>query len=160
MTLKKQIIIWCIIAIAYFVAIFIPVTIYYRTTGDPPLFLLGLHHEFLVLPLFAAVIGKDFYNLSQVGQEMVAFVGGIVFYAGIGALLGLLKHSYRKSRHLRGIFYAILCSMLGYTIGAWIDGHPPIFILLNPPIFMLGGYLFGMKTFREYRDEEYNCKTS
>jgi hypothetical protein len=146
-TLKKQIIIWCVIAVGYFIAIFVPVAIYYRTTGDPPLFLAALHHEFLVLTLFSILIGKNVYPVSQAGQEIVAFGGGLVFYAGIGALLGLLQHFSGRSKHLRGLFYAILCSMLGYTIGVWINGHPPIFILLNPPLFLMAGYLFGLKTF-------------
>lgn len=139
---------WCVIAVVYFIAIFVPITIYYRTTGDPPLFLIALHHEFFVLPLFAILIGKDFYRLSQVGQEMVAFSGGLIFYIGTGALLGLLQHNICKSKNYRGLFYAILCSMMGYTIGAWIDGHPPAFMFLNPPLFFIGGYIFGVKTFR------------
>lgn len=79
----------------------------------------------------------------------MAFIGGLFFYAGIGALLGLLRYSYRQSKHLRGIYYAVLSSMMGYTIGAWIDGHPPIWMLLNPPSFAAGGYFIGMKTFQK-----------
>jgi hypothetical protein len=146
-TLKKRIIIWCVVAVGYFIAIFVPVAIYYRTTGDPPDFLVALHHEFLVLSLFAILIGKYVYALSQTGGEIVSFGGGLVFYAGIGALLGSLQYFSGRSKHLRGLFYAILCSMLGYTIGAWIGGHPPIFLLLNPPLFLIAGYLFGLKTF-------------
>ena len=144
--LKKQIIIWCVIAIAYFVAIDVPLIIYFRTTGDPPDFLVGLHHEFFILPFFWAMIGKKFYEISPAEQEMAAFLGGLIFYAGTGALLGFLQHLIKKSKHLRGIFYAILCSMLGYTMGVWFGGHPPILIFLNPPIFFIGGYVFGIMT--------------
>ncbi len=145
----KKIILWCAIAIAYFVVINVPLNIYYRTTGDPPDFLLGLHHEFFIVPFFSTMIGKqEFYLLSPVEQEKVAFLSGLIFYAGTGALLGLLQHLSKKSKHLRGIFYAVLCSMLGYTIGVWIGGHPPILIFLNPPIFFIGGYIFGIMTVR------------
>jgi uncharacterized membrane protein YeaQ/YmgE (transglycosylase-associated protein family) len=152
-SLRKQIFIWCVITVIYFIAIFVPLAMYYRTAGDPPDFLIALHHEFLVLPLFALLVGKDFYMLSQVGQEIFAFLGGLIFYVGIGALLGLLQHQIYNSKNYRGLFYAILCSMTGYTIGAWIGGHPPAFMLLNPPIFFIGGYIFGRSSFRIKSDK-------
>jgi len=151
--MKKQIIIWCVGAIIYFIAIFVPVAIYYRTNGNPPDILLALHHEFFFLPIFAAMIGRDFCMLSQMGQEIVAFVVGIIFYSGIGLLIGLLRVYRREKKHLRGLYYAILLSMLGYTIGAWIDGEPPLFLLLNPPLFLIGGYIFGISTFQSQRQK-------
>ncbi len=143
-TLIKQIVIWCIIATAYFIAIDTPLIIYARTTGEPPDFLVGLHHEFFILPFFSTMTGNELYEIFPEEQEMFAFSGGFVFYAGTGALLGLIRHLSKKSKHWRGIFYAILFSLLGYTTGVWLGGHPPIFLFLNPPVFFVGGYIFGI----------------
>ena len=148
---KKQIIIWCAIAVAYFVAIFVSTTIYFRTTGDAPLFLLALHHEFVAILLFTELVGKDYSTLSQTWQEIITFFSGMVYYAGTGALLCFLRRGFGTSRPFRGIFCAFLGSMLGYTIGAWIDGHPPILMFLNPPLFFVAGYIFGIMTFHSQR---------
>jgi uncharacterized membrane protein YfcA len=155
--LKKRMILWCTIAVAYFVTIFVPLLIYFRIPPKTaPDWLLGLHHEAVVISIFSDLFWKNFDMLDQIWRETFYFLVGIVYYAGTGVLLGLLQHSFGKSRHLRGIFYAFLCSMLGYTIGVWIGGHPPLLIFLNPPLFFLVGYFLGIMTFRPQMRRDHN----
>ena len=142
MTLKKRKIIWCSLSVFYFLCIFVAALLYYRTTGGAPDLVSALHHEWIVLPFFAVF-------MDRLPEEVMAFVGGITFYAGIGLLLASLQHRSYKSAASTGLFYAILCSMLGYTIGVLIGGHPPAFMVLNPPLFFIGGYFFGKKTFQD-----------
>lgn len=148
----KRILISCIIAIFYFITIYVPVAIYYRTSGSPPDFLVALHFEFVILPLFAMLIGIDFYRLSAAGQEIFAFIAGLIFYIGLGTLLGFLSLQMRKRKYSRGLFYAILCCMVGYTIGALVGGHPPAFIFIAPPLFFIGGYFYGVVTFENRKE--------
>ncbi len=63
-----------------------------------------------------------FFRLSGTGQEIFTFFAGLIFSVGIGTLLGLLNFNMHKRKYSRGFFYAILCSMLGYTIGAMLGG--------------------------------------
>ena len=141
-TLRKRQTIWCVGALVYFLYIYAAAFYYYRTTGDAPDLVAALHHDWIFTPLIGAFLPRS------LSDEIVSFIGGIIFYGGIGILLGLLQYRGHKYDGSRGIFVAILCSMVGYTIGAAIGGHPPAFIVLNPPIFFVVGYFLGKSTFR------------
>ncbi len=143
-TLTRRTVIWCAISIVYCISIFFPIILY----GEIPGFLYSLHHEFIFLLLIEFLGISDFLNFIPVKDEIRLLFIGLFFYTCLGAFLGLLQHNKRNNMTARGLFYAILCSMIGYTIGYWMNGHPPIFIFLNPPLFFIGGYIFGVKTFR------------
>lgn len=146
LVLKKRLNIWCIGSLVYFLCIYAASFHYYRTTGDAPILLVALHHDWIFTTILSAFLPQG------PSDEVVAFIGGIIFYAGLGALLGLLQYRGHKYVGSRGTFFAILSSMIGYSIGAAVGGHPPMLILLNPPIFFVVGYFWGKITFKDSQE--------
>ncbi len=115
---------------------------------DAPPILQALRHDFLpslvALALVFSLAGGDFYGLPSDVQGKLTLIPGTLFYVLLGVFLGWAYYRGKVELPKKGLFFGTCFSLLGYSIGAAIDGHPPIFMLLNPPFFFLGGFLFAV----------------
>jgi hypothetical protein len=137
-----------IIGCIYFVCVFVVSVAYMRKHADVPLILSALSHdEYFSWITRGVFMGEDFWHLSQSVQERIVFVHGIIFYVILGAVLGFTLSSRKQNKDLWGLFLGISSGMLGYPLGVLIDGEPPIFAFMNPPIFAIVGYVVGLYTF-------------